>query len=470
MQRWHLTAGLAGAAVLAALLVPNLPGLRGGGVAPALTVAPPAPDPVPAVSPAFQGLLTLEAHLDQEAVLAGSGEDRYLVVEVSAPELAGDVRRPVNLAVVMDTSGSMAGRGKISHARMAAKELVNLMGPQDTLSLVTFSSTARVHAPSGPVVDKAWLTSVIDGIRPEGGTNLYDGIATGFSQLDQASLSGVKRVVVLSDGKANMGVSDPDELRRVAGSRVQDGISVSALGLGLDYDEDLLGRMSDAGGGRYRFVDRPGQLTELFVDELRQMTAIAGREATVDVQLPTGITLLELYGYESELRGDGFRVFLGDVHGGETRKIVARVRVASGAEGDVDIADVDLDYADAESGRLAKQQAHVAAAVTRNEVVAKRSLNKDVTKKAALARSAKLLDESARAWEKGDMASNQAKLTEAQSMLQSIGYLTGDRDLLEEAAGYADQKAAFGAAAPASAEGFYQVKKAKEASRDQSRR
>lgn len=470
MQRWHLTAGLAGAAVLAAILVPNLPGLRGGITPAAPTVEPPAPDPVPTVAPAFQGALTMEAHLDQQALLAGSGEDRFLVVEVSAPELPGDVRRPVNLAVVMDTSGSMAGRGKISNAKMAAKELVNLMGPQDTLSLVTFSSTAKVHAPSGPVVDKTWLSSVIDGIRPEGGTNLYDGITTGFAQLDQHGLNGVKRVVVLSDGKANMGVSDPDELRRISGSRVQDGMSVSALGLGLDYDEDLLGRMSDAGGGRYRFVDRPGQLTEMFVDELRQMTAIAGREATVDVQLPTGITLMELYGYESELRGDGFRVFLGDVHGGETRKIVARVRVAADAEGSVDIADVDLDYMDAESGRVAKVEADVDVTITKSNVVAKRSLNKEVTKKAALARSAKLLDASARDWEKGDIAGNQAKLEEARNMLQSIGYLTGDADLLTEAEDYADQKAAFGAAAPSSAEGFYQVKKAKEASRVQSRR
>jgi Ca-activated chloride channel family protein len=416
------------------------------------------------------GLLRLEASLDQDALLANSSEDRFLVVEVSAPEIPGDVRRPVNLAVVMDTSGSMAGRGKIIQARMAAKELVDLMGPADTLSLVTFSGRARVQVESRPVTDPDGIKRIIDGIVPEGGTNLHQGLTTGQAQLQRADLQGIKRVVLLSDGKATMGATDPVELARASGQLVQEGISVSALGLGLDFDEDLLGAMSDAGGGSYSFVDRPGRLAELFARELHQMTAIAGREAAVSVKLPEGVRLQEVYGYDAAITKDGYTVFLGDVHGGETRKIVARVRVDAATGSTVDVADVNLRYANADDGELATDNEHVSARLTKDYAEVTSSLNKSATAQVARARSAKLLDQSARAWEEGDMAMNQAMLTEAEEMLMKVGDLTDDADLEKEAANYRDQRAAFGAAGPSSEEGLYQVKAAKEASRVQSRR
>lgn len=470
MQRWHITAGLAASAVLAAVLVPTLSAHR---ATPPPAGPVPPPDVAPAVvapAPAATGPLTLSAELDQGALLQGSGQDRYLVIEVAAPDLPGDDRRPVHLAVVMDTSGSMAGRGKITSARMAAKELAALMGPQDTLSLVTFSSGATVHLPTQAVTDPAHIGRIVDSIRPEGGTNLYDGLTAGVAQLDRADLGGVKRVVVLSDGKVTMGVSDHGALVREAGAGVTRGISVSALGLGLDYDEDLLGAMSDAGGGTYRFVDRPGQLAQLFAEELQQMGAVAGREAMVDVSLPSGVTLQELYGYDADVRADGFGVFLGDVHGGQTRKIVARVRVSPAATGTLSVADVGLRYADAETGSLSSALARVEASVTADDRVAARSRNNGVLAKATEARSAKLLDESARAWESGDLSTNQTKLEEAEALLRSVGGLAGNAGLLNDADAYRSQREAFQAAPAASADGSYQVKKAKEVSRVQSRR
>jgi len=466
MQRWHITTALAASAVVAAVLVPELAGTRS---ASRFTPVPdagsaPAPTPVPS------GLLTLRASLDQSAVLSGTAQDRYLVVEVSAPELPGDERRPVHLAVVMDTSGSMAARGKITNARMAARELAGLMGPQDTLSLVTFASTATVQMPSQSVIDAAHVGRLVDDIQPEGGTNLHAGLTAGLDQLGELGMDGVKRVVLLSDGRVTVGVSDPATLVREAGSRVPSGVSVSALGLGLDYDEDLLSAMSDAGGGSYRFVDRPGQLSALFAEELQQMGAIAGREALVDIQLPTGVTLQEVYGYEATPTPGGFDVFLGDVHGGETRKIVVRVQVAPAAEGTLDVADVDLRYADAETGEDGRARTTVAAVVTTSPERARDSRDDDAMAKATAARSAQLLDASARDWERGDLAANQAKLDEAEQLLRSVGSLTGNAGLLHEADAYRTRREAFEGAPMASADGRYQVKKAKEVSRARSRR
>ena len=469
MQRWHLTAGLAGATALAALILPSIRGglvLPGGGGAGVLTAVPGGEPPVPA---GFDGALELVAELDQGAVIAGAGEDRFLVVEVRAPELDGDLRRPVDLAVVMDTSGSMAGRGKIEDARMAAQELVDQLGPQDSFALVSFSDTGRVVVESGPVDDPARLKRLVASINPGGGTHLSSGLELGLAQLDRPDREGVRRVVLLSDGMANIGTTDTAALARIAGEKVGQGITVSALGLGLDYNEDLLTAMSDAGGGQYHFVDRPGQLAAMFSQELQQMARVAGREVAVDVSLPPGVVLQEVYGWSASPTSDGYRVFLGDVHGGEVRKVVARVRVDAAEAGTMPVAEVDLRYTDADTDKDAQEQVAVAAVVTRDEAVVRASVNKPTAVAAARAWAGDALDKSARAYASGDVAGNQAQLEDARRELRNLGTRYDAPELEFDAADLEQQQAAFGAAAPSSDEGLYQVKKTKEAARGYSR-
>jgi len=470
MQRWHLTAGLAGAAALAALVVPSL---HGGGTPVGGLIQdgqPPAPLQPPEPQ-GFDGALVLSADIDQGALLQGSGQDRYLVVDVRAPDMPGDLRRPVNVAVVMDTSGSMAGRGKIDNARMAAAELIGQLGPQDTFSLVTFSDRARVVVPSSSVTDPVGLRRLVSGIRPAGGTYLSAGLEQGLAQLASPDMEGVRRVILLSDGMANIGVTDRATLARTAGSLVEQGITVSALGLGLDYDEDLLTAMSDAGGGAYHFVDRPGQLASLFGQELQQMSRLAGREVAVDVHLPPGVHLSEVYGYSASTSTDGYRVFLGDVHGGEARKIVARVHVDDASVGTLKVADVDLAYLDADSGKHSLEKVAVAAQVTRDTALARASLNKGVGSAAIRAKVGTILENSARDFADGDVAGNQRQLEDAKAELRAASATYGAPELEADASDIEEQRMAFesAAAAPASEPALYQVKKAKEDARGYAR-
>ena len=148
----------------------------------------------------------------------------------------------------MDTSGSMSSGGKLTNARMAAQELVAALRPEDTFSLITFDDNAEVVVPAGPVTELVALQHRIGEIRTGGGTNLYDGLAAGLREVSTRGQSGSQRVVVLSDGHANIGVTDAKAILQQAGSLVSEGVTVSALGLGSDYHEDLLAAMSDAGG------------------------------------------------------------------------------------------------------------------------------------------------------------------------------------------------------------------------------
>ncbi len=472
LQRWHLTAALAGGALLAALLAPDIGGSLTTAPSEVPVVEPPTSGPavpltttVAVATPVDAGPVQLRASLDQSAMLQGTGNERFVVIELEAPEELGDIRRPVHVAVVMDTSGSMAGRGKITHARQAAQELVGMLGPQDTFSLVTFDDRAKVVLPSAPVLDTANLQRRIGAIQTGGGTNLFDGLAAGQAELQKDGLEGVRRVILLSDGKANIGVSDDASLRRQAGALVTSGVSVSALGLGLDFNEDLLAAMSDAGGGRYRFVDRPGELAEVFSDELQRIGKVVAREASLAVALPPGIVLEEVYGYEADIGNSGARVFLGDLHAGEKRKVVARVRVPTDRAGAVEVAQVDLRYANADSGSLATAHADVSAQITQDVALARRSVNKKARKQAVQVQAAKLVDEGARAWAAGDLATNQASYRQAEKLLNDYSVEFDDADVAHSADAMEQQRGAFGRAAPASAEGAVEVKRAKEAAR-----
>lgn len=478
MQRWQLTTGLAAGAILAAIFAPSV--LRSLDVTTTKTKTPtPSPvteePPLPLnrVQPASAGPdtvtvghITMTTALDMGAQIQGSTEERFVVIDLSAAEVQGAVRQPVHLAVVMDNSGSMDGKGKITNARMAAAELAQQLGPEDTLSLVTFSDRATTLLTHADHTEQPRMQALIRSIDPGGGTNLYAGLTEGQRLLQAAEGDGVKRLILLSDGMANIGISDDRTLAQAAGSLVGEGITVSGLGLGLDYNEDLLAAMSDAGGGSYHFVDQPGQLSQLFAGELAQMGAVVGRQVTVDVDLGEGVELLDVYGYESARTSDGYRVFLGDVYSGSKRKIVARVRVSAEQPGQLAAAAATLSLTDVDTRALLEGDATAALAVTSDLQQVRASVNETAGEAAATAAAAKLLEESARALSEGDRAASTAQLTEGEELLRDLSVRYRRPALNAVADEFSQTRRDFAAAE--GQDGEYQVKKAKERARDYS--
>ncbi|MCB9685113.1 MAG: VWA domain-containing protein [Alphaproteobacteria bacterium] len=477
MQRWHVTLGLTALAVGAALLAPRLAALRTHQDAPAtgpdvmvdtIVTTPPA---LPPVQGDPLGHLTVTAGLDRTAVLAGGDNERFLTITVQAPTDVGvQSRRAVDLSVVVDVSGSMSARGKIDQARRAAKSLASAMEPGDTYSLVVFNDDATVVVPATGVEDVRAIHRAIDRVYEGGGTNLYAGLEKGAREIRGSVRDGaVSRLVVLSDGKANVGVTDPGALSRYAADLSASGISLSTVGLGLDYNEDLLARLADLGGGSYGFVSDASQLTTVFADELARTASVVARQTRVHVELPPNVVPVEVIGWDGVRSGNGWDVFVGDVYSGETRKIVTRVRVTGDASGSHQVADVDATYFDVPDSRDAHTPAQAAAIWTLDRSQIERSVDKQRAVDANRAIGSQLLDLSTRAYERGDRDASRELAAKSSAVLRGAADAY-DAPELDEAAAQVEEAAAPMASAPPTTEvGRTRIKQNKELFRDLAR-
>ncbi|MEQ1571202.1 MAG: VWA domain-containing protein [Myxococcota bacterium] len=477
MKRWHLTFGLSSVAVGAAFLAPRLVGW----VAPPDPSEPAPPPPqiaevVDVVTPVASstGPLVVDLGYDRSAALRSEVSERYLTVTVTAPqELGVEVRRPVDLAVVMDTSGSMSATGKIDQARRAAKALANQMGPDDTYSLTVFNDDAMLVVPATQVRDPASIGLAIDRIYEGGGTNLYAGMERGANEVRRHQRPGAaSRVVVLSDGKANVGVTDDQALVRFAADLAGDGIALTAVGLGLDYNEDLLARLSDVGGGSYHFVDDATSLTTVFEQELARTASVVATGTLVHVELPPGVSPVEVVGWDARAVGNGWDVFLGDVYAGETKKIVTRVRIDGAAAARVSaepVATAAAVYRTVADGAEATSADTAPLTLTADPRAVAASLDRERSIDATRAVGGKYLDLSTRAYEKGDRGESARLAEEGAALLRRGSTDFADQSLAGDAAELDSAKTLFQSYAPTAAPAREAIKENKELFRDRAR-
>jgi len=223
--------------------------------------------------------LTLKLVPERGCWLRNTPDEVVVKIDLSAVNGQTKARRtPLNLAVVLDRSGSMTGP-KIEKAKQAAMQLVDRLRPDDVFSMVIFSDEAQVVVPAGHVEDKDALKEKIEGIEARGSTALYAGVKLGAEQLDEF-LSGkrINRVILLSDGLANVGPSTPRDLRRLGAQLVETGISVTTIGVGDDYNEDLMAGLAEASDANYYYVRDTEKLPEIFAKELGELTRVAARD------------------------------------------------------------------------------------------------------------------------------------------------------------------------------------------------
>jgi Ca-activated chloride channel family protein len=237
----------------------------------------------------------------------------------------------MNLAVVLDRSGSMADEGKIDYAKKAVSALIDQLREDDLFSLVIYDDVITVLREARRVGSKRELRGLLDDISPRGATNLGGGLIEGLRQAEQHRGSEyVNRVILLSDGLANRGTTDPYELRRIAQRYRSRSISITTIGVGLDYNENLMMGLAESGGGNYYFVESPGSLVSIFRRELEGFASVVAQNASIELTLARGVRVHDIIGCEHRWESGHVTIPVGDLYSGERREITVELDVPPG--------------------------------------------------------------------------------------------------------------------------------------------
>ncbi|HEY0321139.1 MAG TPA: VWA domain-containing protein [Pyrinomonadaceae bacterium] len=263
-------------------------------------------------------------------VVPGAGREVVLQVGFSTA-LANDRQqlRPLNLALVIDKSGSMADADKISRVKEALLTLVTQLRETDVLSIVVFDSEAQVLMPARVIGDKEAVRQLIRSIEPGSSTNLHAGLMLGYREaLKNYSKDATNRVILLTDGIANQGVTEPSRIARDSLGFNDRGIDLSTIGVGLDLNKDLLRQLAKSGRGLFHFVADAQDIDKVFLKEVQSLVSPVASEPNVEIDYDQGLELVQLYGYEPQMRPHGMAIKLDNMNIGLTQVIMLRFRVA----------------------------------------------------------------------------------------------------------------------------------------------
>ncbi len=264
-------------------------------------------------------------------LVSSRGGLAYLEIALNATGVSLAERRPVNLSVVLDRSGSMADEGKIQHAKAALNALIDQLESEDILSIVIYDDVVDVLRPAGRVGDKAALRRLVECVYPRGWTNLGGGMVEGFHQAERYACSDcVNRVVLLSDGLANRGITNPYELGRIARQYRGRSISLSTMGVGLAYDENLMVSLSENGGGNYYYIESSRDLASVLRREFSLLSCVVAQNATVELTLARGVKVRDVIGYEYRTEGMKVEIPVGDLYSGDRREITVELEIPEG--------------------------------------------------------------------------------------------------------------------------------------------
>ncbi|MBB5773733.1 VWA domain-containing protein [Nonomuraea jabiensis] len=288
----------------------------------------------------------ITAHLDLTVVPFDQDDEVTLMLEIAAPPPAIGDRPPATVQVVLDRSGSMGG-ARLAGAQRALLGLVDRLDPADNFGLVSFSNSARVELPAGPLAHKAAAKRTIEALRPMGSTDLSSGLLRGIQEARRVADERSATLLLISDGHANEGIVNHELLADIARDAHQHGVTTTALGYGLDYDERLIAAIADGGAGSSLHATEADTAVQLIASEVGVLLSKVVQAASLTITPRTAVSGLRLYGdLPCTQRADGAVVTeLGDFYGGETRKLLIRMPVAGMAVlGLATVAELEFTY------------------------------------------------------------------------------------------------------------------------------
>lgn len=372
---------------------------------------------------------------DRGVLFAGQPQNVVIKVTLDAPPAPSQAQRPlVNLALVLDRSGSMGGI-KMEMAKKAAIEALSRLGRDDVFSLVVYDTNVQTIIPAGKVRDINRVIRQIQQITATGNTALFGGVSQGAAEI-RKNIEGeyIHRVVLLSDGLANVGPRMPEDLGRLGAGLFKENISVTTIGVGTDYNEDLMAQLAQKSDGNTYFVESGMDLPRIFAAELGEVLNVVAKQVTVIVTLPDQVTPVHIINREGRIKGHQVELSMNQLYGGQEKYALIEVSLPALRAGTrLDIARADVSYHDPYAMTQMRSSGSAVAVFSKDQKKVSASANENVVKDYQL-------NLNALAQEKAIELSDQGKQTEAAdtlrksaAKLKTYGGLYQDEQMIQEA-------------------------------------
>ncbi len=250
-------------------------------------------------APTCGGAICLHGMLAQSADLVhGSGQLTLLQMGMSSPIDPATVQKPdLDVAVVLDHSGSMSDSGKLDYAKQGVKLLIDGLGANDTFTLVAFDDQVKTLFGPAQITDKAAVKAMVDALTADGGTDIYDALEAGYKNvLSAGTEQQQRRVIFLTDGLPSAGDTITADILKMSAGYNDKYVGLTAIGLGTDVDSHLLRSLSETGGGNFYFVEKPEAVSEVFMEELSFFSAPLAYDVDLTYEALPNYSLANHYG------------------------------------------------------------------------------------------------------------------------------------------------------------------------------
>ncbi len=359
----------------------------------------------------------------------------WLQIGLQTTSAQTEMVAPLNLAIVIDRSGSMNDPDKMPYLKQSLRVFLESLQPDDIVSIVAYSDEAEVLHPAQPVGDGRWIRTVIDHLQPDGSTNLHAGMMLGFREVDKNfDIRRNNRVILLTDGIANRGVTEPDQIAADALAYNERGIYLSTIGLGFEFNDALLSQLAHQGQGGYSFVDSAQEMDRVFREHVAGLKQRAAGDVNLTVVPEPGVQLVGLSGLAGTPPAEGANVSLWPLGTGDSAVVLAQLEVepATAATPARPLARVTLHYFD----EFAQQPVTVEQTVT-IEMAANLSgydptWDLEILRNVTIQQTAEGMREIDRLFQAGQYEAAWRLAVTLESRLAEVARLTNDNQMLED--------------------------------------
>ena len=377
--------------------------------------------------------LGLDLRLGNEKVPVSGGEV-WLQIGVQARDVVEGERTPLNLALVIDRSGSMDAPEKWPYLQQSLRVFFHSLSSDDIVAIVGYSDEAEVVLPAQRVADGRWIERTVEALHPGGGTNLHAGLQLGFQEVERHfDIRRNNRVILLTDGIANRGVTDPAQIASEAQSYNERGIYLSTVGLGYEFNDPLLSQLARQGNGAYHFIDSADEMDKVFRREVAGLVERVANNVSITVAPDPGVEMIELTGYDDRPPAGPVQIVLQEMGAGDSQVVLVRFQVSAGFAGERRLATVTLGYFDVFAQR-SEQLVETIDVLRGSPVNYESLLDVSVLRNVTIQRMAEGLREIDRLYQGRQYEEAWLLTFELEYALDQVGYYAEDATLLEDAA------------------------------------